>query len=495
MKFTGLVLLFIGAFSSVTWADSVAPGVAMPLTTKSNKVRALVELAYKLDADTVQQDKAIAVMRKVVKLDPNFAMGHQILAQISLDPREQVEQQQKAFATRKHASPAEQTVIDWFENAADHKLIPAIMNMNEVLRQYPHDRWLVFLANFWLMSQTQYERAAEVYESSGISDSPGLINNAAYTYANMRKFDKAFRLMDKYVALLPAEPNPQDSYAELLRMAGRYDEALKHYQAALAISPRFYSSQFGIADTYFLMGEEPRARRAYDTTFANFPAIPILSQIQWRTNEASTYLREGDFEGARRAFQTIADGAHRQGMSQVEADIYRQMAIFEPQPEQALALLNKADTALHVRTHASPTSIQQEAAEILRTRIEVGLKTGDKQTADRALASLASLSEGSSDKVIESSYQGAAGACLFFAHMYKQSIPHLEEDADNPWSLKRLVVACRRTKDVVRAKRAEDILANYNTPGVDQALVVPPFRKSLETPLTNGKVKRASLQP
>ena len=198
----------------------------MPLTTKSTKVRALVDLAYKLDADTVEQDKAIAVMRKVVKLDPNFAMGHEILSQISLDPREQVEEQKRAFAARKHASPAEQTVIDWFENAADHKIIPAIMNMNEVLRQYPHDRWLVFLANFWLMSQTQYERAAEIYESSGILDSPGLINNAAYTYANMRKFDKALGLMEQYVAMMPGEPNPQDSYAELLRMAGHYDELL-----------------------------------------------------------------------------------------------------------------------------------------------------------------------------------------------------------------------------------------------------------------------------
>ena len=44
-------------------------------------------------------------------------------------------------------------------------------------------------------------------------DSPGLINNAAYTYANMRyKFSKAFALMDKYVALMPKDANPQDSY-------------------------------------------------------------------------------------------------------------------------------------------------------------------------------------------------------------------------------------------------------------------------------------------
>ena len=32
--------------------------------------------------------------------------------------------------------------------------------------------------------------------------------------------------MDRYVALLPNEPNPQDSYGELLRMAGNFDGSL-----------------------------------------------------------------------------------------------------------------------------------------------------------------------------------------------------------------------------------------------------------------------------
>jgi tetratricopeptide (TPR) repeat protein len=454
----------------------------------------LVDLAYKLDSDQVEQDRAIAVMRKVVKLDPNFAMGHEILSQISLDPREQVEQQKRAFATRNYASPTEQTVIDWFENAADHKLIPAIMSMNEALRQYPHDRWLVFLANSWLMSQTQYGRAAEVYENSAILDSPGLINNAAYTYAHMRRFDKAFGLMDKYVAMLPKEANPQDSYAELLRMAGHYAEAVAHYRSALAINPGFYSSQFGIADTYFLMGQGAKARQTYEMAFRKFPAIPTLNYVQWKTNEATTYVRDGNFEAARRGFQAIAEGAHAKAMSQVEADLYRQMAVFEPQPEQALALLDKADKALAHPTHASPTSLQQESAEILRARIEVALKTGDKQLTDTTLARLASLSEGSSDKVIESSYQGAAGACLFAARMFKEAVPHLEEDADNPWSLQRLVVSYRRAGDLSESKRVEEKLANFNLPSIDQALVVPGFRKSLESASTNAKMKHASLK-
>src|SRR5256885_7778939 len=190
--------------------------------------------------------------------------------------------------------------------------------MNDVLHKYPHDRWLVFLANSWLTAQTQYERAAAIYENSGITDSPGLINNAAYTYANLRQFSKAFSLMDKYVALMPNDPNPQDSYAEILRMAGHYTVAIDHYHVALSMNPQFYSSQFGIADTYMLMGDETRARQEYEIGFQKFP-MPALHQVQWRNREALTYIREKDLKGADKAFQGIAEYAHSHKMGQVEA--------------------------------------------------------------------------------------------------------------------------------------------------------------------------------
>jgi len=47
--------------------------------------------------------------------------------------------------------------------------------------------------------------------------------------------------MDKYVALMPNDPNPEDSYAEILRMAGHYTVAIDHYRVALSMNPRFYS--------------------------------------------------------------------------------------------------------------------------------------------------------------------------------------------------------------------------------------------------------------
>jgi tetratricopeptide (TPR) repeat protein len=366
--------------------------------------------------------------------------------------------------------------------------------MNEVLGRYPHDKWVVFLANWWLTDQTQYERAVAVVERSGITDSPGLMNNTAYTYAYMRQFDRAFALMEKYVAALPKDPNPQDSYAEILRMAGHFDQSIQHYRAALAIDPQFYSSQFGIADTYSLMGDQPRARQEYQIAFQKFPTLPELHLVQWRTREATTFVREGDYAAADRAFQAVADRARVKSMSQLEADTYRQMAMYQRDPKEALRFLEKADAAAHQGGNAMPFAIQQELAQILRVRVEVAVKTGNRKMMATTLNRLAELSTSSNDKVIESAYHGAAGAALFSQHKYNEAMSHLEEDSNNPLSLKLLATAYKKVGYGSEAKRVSETLANMNDPTLEQAMVVPAFRKCYQDPACGGNFKNAALK-
>lgn len=472
--------------------ETTPPGV-LPLTTKSQESLRLVEEAWRLNLDEVQQAQAIEVLRAALRIDPNFAICHEMLSQISLEPAEQIEEQKQAWATRQYASPGEQMVIGWFQDAADHKLISAIEQMNDVLEHYPHDKWVVFLSTWWLMSQTQYERALAVFETSGLSNSPGLNNNLGYDCAYMRKFDKAFALMDKYVAALPNDPNPQDSYAEILRLAGRYQQAIEHYRAALAIDPEFYSSQFGIADTYSLMGDQVSARREYAAGFKKF-SIPAIHLIQWKTREATTWVREGDYDGADKAFQSLADYAHTSHMSQLEADTYRQMAMYQPDAKQSFALLDKADAALQEGKNSMQIAIQQEEAQVLRVRVEAGIKMGDKDAVNAAMSKLVGMTQNSSDKLIDTAYQGAAGAADFSDRKYKEAIPHLEEDPNNPLSLKLLAVAYEKTKDYSSARKTIDELTSMNDPTLEQAVVVPAFRKCYQDSSCAGIQKSAYLK-
>jgi len=74
---------------------------------------------------------------------------------------------------------------------------------------------VLYLAGNWLMLEDSDEHAPrKSWRKRWPSDKkfPAALNDLAYLYARNRQFDKAFTDMDRYVVLLPNEPNPQDSY-------------------------------------------------------------------------------------------------------------------------------------------------------------------------------------------------------------------------------------------------------------------------------------------
>jgi tetratricopeptide (TPR) repeat protein len=68
--------------------------------------------------------------------------------------------------------------------------------------------------------------------------------------------EKAFK---KYIELVPNDPNPYDSYAELLMKTGRFDESIAQYRKALSIDPHFVGSHFGIAANLLYQGKHDQA--------------------------------------------------------------------------------------------------------------------------------------------------------------------------------------------------------------------------------------------
>ena len=91
----------------------------------------------------------------------------------------------------------------------------------------------------------------------------------------------------------PTLPNPQDSYAEILRMSGNFDAALEHYRAALKIDPEFDYSQLGLGDTYALMGNQAQARVEYDKA---------IQKAHTEADRLSYALQKRHHLGARKQF-------------------------------------------------------------------------------------------------------------------------------------------------------------------------------------------------
>jgi tetratricopeptide (TPR) repeat protein len=449
----------------------------MTITTKSPAARAhLLEGLAKLQTGHIED--ALVNWRKAVQEDPNCALCHIFLTLLSQDPLEQVAGREKALASRKFASHEEQLVIDWLSASSKGQWIPAIQAMNEATHQYAEHKQIIWLAGVWLTRRQQMERALPLLERL-IQMDPGFAdawNRIAYCYARTQQYDKAFAAMKRYTELLPTQPNPEDSFAEISRSAGRLEDALAHYRAALKIDPAFTDSQLGLADTYAVMGDEPRARAEYAI------AIQKATKAQtviWGMQSAATYVREGDFENADKAFQAVKNQAHENGFDDLEAMACRQMAMYQPDGARAKQLLDEATAILAGNHRVSTQAVNVELAQVLRIRVYRALQDNDMPAAEAALKQLQDLAASTSDANLDLISESATGGVLVAQGKYQEAISHLEEDVRNPYAMRSLVAAYEKTGNKEGASRVSRQLAAFSEPVLAQALVVPAFRKTM----------------
>jgi tetratricopeptide (TPR) repeat protein len=471
------VLILGVCFAAPLYAHHVkqADTASMPVTTSSNEARAFYEKGMQ-DYENLYLERCNEDWRAAVKADPNLAVAWAWIAFNSSNPEEVSAAREKAKALAPKLTPAEQLMIEWIAKVQEGDFIGGISAMNDLLEMYPKDKHLFYLAANWLMGENGNDQAQRLLEKALAIDKnfPAALNDLAYVDARNRKFDKALPAMDRYVELLPKEPNPQDSYGELLRMAGNFEGSLQHYRAALKIDPDFVTSQVGLGDTYALMGNQEQARIEYDRAIRY--AHNEADRLDYGMQKAMTWVREGKFGDSDKAFQEIAQTAHAKDQDLQEAKAYRHLAEYQTDDNAALKYLQYAEESLGHRSTISRGDKDEELSRILRNRIVRTARSGDPALADKSLKQLEALAAGSRNRVIQSSYNGAAGTRLMDQKKFDEAISYLEEDQDNPFTMELLVQAYYQTSQSDKLHEAEARLRGTNVPTMEQALVVPAAR-------------------
>jgi tetratricopeptide (TPR) repeat protein len=452
----------------------------LPVTTSSAKARELYEKGMS-DYENLYLERCNDDWRAAVKEDPGLALAWAWIAFNSSNPEEVSAARAQAKALAPKLTPGEQLMIAWISKVQEGDYLGGITAMNDMLEMYPRDKHLLYLAGNWMLLENGDDQARRIMEKVLAIDKnfPPALNDLAYVDARDRKFDKSLAAMDRYVALLPKEPNPQDSYGEMLRMTGDFEGSLAHYRAALKIDPDFITSQVGIADTYALMGNQEQARVEYDKAirFAHTEA----DRLSYAMQKAMTYVREGNFAAADKQYQEIATTAHAKDQDLQEAQALRTMAEYQTDDNTALKHLKLAEESLSHRSNITATDRDEELSRILRVRAVRASHAGNQALADQALHQLEDLANGSRNRVIQASYHGAAGALLMNQKdmdekKYAEAIAHLEEDQDNPFTLELLVQAYYQTYQPDKLHEVEVRLRGTNVPTMEQALVVPAAR-------------------
>jgi tetratricopeptide (TPR) repeat protein len=472
----GLVICLLPA--PLCQAHHIKPSTAktMPVTTSSPKARELFERALG-DYENLYLERANIGWRAAVEADPSFALAYGFISYNSNDPAEGSVARAKAKLLAPKASPGEQLLIQWITSVKENKFVAGISAMNDMQEMFPKDKRLAFLAGNWMMGQNSYEQAQKTLERALAIDKnyPPVLNDLAYCYAYSRKFPQAFEVMDRYVAVLPNLPNPQDSYAEILRMSGNFDAALEHYRAALKIDPQFDYSQLGLGDTYALMGNQAQARLEYEKAIRQ--AYTDADRLSYALQSATTFERENNPADADKAFVAAADRAHATGFDLIEAQAYRMMSLYQADDAMALKYLASAEDALtHNAEKMALSDREDERARILRYRAVRAGHAGNQDLAAQTLQQLETMAGGNHSAAVQSSYHGAAGTLLMSKEKVPEAIAHLEEDEDNPYSLELLSQAYSITGADEKRHEVEVKLRASNAPTMEQALVVPAVR-------------------
>jgi tetratricopeptide (TPR) repeat protein len=471
------VLVLGVCFAAPVYAHHLkqAATTSLPITTPSAEARSLYEKGIQ-DYENLYLERCNDDWRAAVKADPNLAVAWAWIAFNSSDPQEASAAREKAKALAPKLTPGEQLMIAWIVKVQEGDFIGGISAMNDLLEMYPKDKHVLYLAGNWLLLEDGDEQGLRIMQKALALDKnfPAALNDLAYMYARSRNFDKAFADMDRYVALLPHEPNPQDSYGELLRMAGNFEGSLQHYRAALKIDPDFVTSQVGLGDTYALMGNQEQARIEYDKAirFAHNEADRLTYTMQ----KAMTFVRDGKFADADKLFQEIAETAHAKEQDLQEAQAYRHLAEYQADDNAALKYLQSAEESMGHRSAISKSDKDEELSRILRNRTVRAAHAGNQALADQSLKQLEAMATGSRNRVILSSYNGAAGTLLMDQKKFEEAITCLEEDQDNPFTMELLVQAYYQTNQSDKLHEAEAKLRSTNVPTMEQALVVPAAR-------------------
>lgn len=267
-----IALLALCTASSIACTKSTSnvaassDGGKIPITTSSEEARKEFLTGRDLSERLLAQE-SLPHFDKALALDPEFASAELARAVSSPTTKEFFEHQKKAVSLASKASNGEKLLI--MANEAGANGVTEIQKeyLDQLVAAYPNDERAQFtLGNYYFAQQELDQALAHYKKATEIAPRYSQVYNLlGYCYRQKGDYANSEESFKKYVQLIPNDPNPYDSYAELLLKMGRYDESIAQYRKALSIDSHFNPSRFGISADYMYSGKPQEAAAELQT--------------------------------------------------------------------------------------------------------------------------------------------------------------------------------------------------------------------------------------
>ena len=458
-----------------TSAATAAPrDTKIPITTSSEEARKEFVTARDM-AERLLGTESIAHYDKAIALDPTFASAELNRAGVSATGKEFFEHLAKAVSLSGRASNGERLLILATEAGANNDPAKQKELLEQLEAAYPDDERAHFNVGGFYFGQQDYPRAIEHYKKA-TALAPGYspaFNLLGYAYRQNGDYANAEQAFKKYIELIPNDPNPYDSYAELLLKMGRFDQSIEQYRKALAVDGNFMASHAGIAAALTYQGKPAeaaaelqkvteKARNDGERRIATF-GLTIVAADSGRLDDALAQV-DKQYAIAEKTSDVPAMAADLQLKGNLLVDAGKADAA-RTQYEQALKITEASNLSQQIKDNARLVHHQN----LGRVSLAMNDVAGAKTHADAFMKG----AETRGNPVQVRQAHALAGLIALQEKKYDEALQHLgQAGSQDPAVLYRSCLAREAKGEHAQAKQLCTDAANFNSlPLVNYALV------------------------
>jgi len=440
------------------------PPTDIPITTASEEARQLY-LQGRDKAENIEFDKATALFDKAIQKDPKFALAYLLRSTSGGGSAVALENRNKAVALIGSVTPGEQLLIKYTAARANQQTAVAKKCLDSLLAAFPLDKRVQLMAGVYYRTLGDLKTAVTYYEKAVALDSTYAppYNLLGYDNMSLGKPEAAEKAFKTYMRLLPTFANPVDSYAEFLRLQGRYDESIIQYKKVLEMDPSFTGSISGIGDCYLLKGEGKLAREYYREFIAKSPQIN--DKLTGYYSLAAVSVQEGNIPEALKVIEerrelAVAQNQSAAAVNSIASEGYLLSAFGKPQEG-----LKKYDEAITlVKTASMPEQARENTLFWSNSWLAYAhAQAKDMQKAKEYLAAFAKDVERRGNPEEPDAVKSVQGYLAVMEGRYDEGIKLLTGIPDDSGNLYTLTLAYMKKGDKENAGKAIEKLRKWET--------------------------------
>jgi len=458
----GIALILILWIAAVSCASGDKGKI--PITTTSETAKKHFLTGREL-SENILFTESREYFDKAIAEDPNFALAYLYAANNSLTFNEFNKHLEKAEALADQVSEGEKLMIQVAVAGANADQTEVRKILLKLVELYPDDERVHFLLALNYDGFLENDLALKHYNLT-TSINPNfapVYNNMGYFFRRLNKYDEAEKAFLSYIKLIPNDPNPYDSYAELLLKMGRFDESIKQYQKALDVNANFNISRYGIATNLCLKDDYKSAHAQVDTAIAK--ARDIGEKRASLTAKAVILLDEENSEDAIAVLNKRMKLAEDTNDPQaVGGDLRLRAFIYQESGQYDKAAIDiEASRDIILAADLKESNKDQSKANYLFDMAFLYAYMGEFEKAVENSDSYMKYAMERKNANLMRAAHLAAGVIALKKGDYDAAIVELNKtNLQNPYNLCRLAMAYQGKGDIDKAREYCDQVINFN---------------------------------